>query len=160
MYHQVKTMNSAFGNPEGDPTNIDFERLKKQCHNIPGEYKELLFALEVEVPTLIRDALCDIMVFALGAMHLMCADADADMKAVYDSNMSKFCANEEEVTKTWAKYNELNVHTTVQGEFPFKFLRSAKDQTGTNGEFYPANKFLKGINYKEPVFENLNTPHR
>lgn len=38
-------MNTAFGNPQGDPHNIDWNRVRKQFSNIGDEFVELLNAL-------------------------------------------------------------------------------------------------------------------
>jgi predicted HAD superfamily Cof-like phosphohydrolase len=44
-FELVSEMNTAFGNPKGDPTNIDWTKVQKQCLNIPDEVGELFAAL-------------------------------------------------------------------------------------------------------------------
>lgn len=82
MYERVAQMNIAFGNPKGDPENIDWERLEKQCSNILDEYKELQVAIAVRDLTEVRDALCDINVFALGGFHFAGVEIEVDSAAL------------------------------------------------------------------------------
>lgn len=151
-------MNTAFGNNEGSLENLKaievpaWQRLEKQCTNIGHEFDELVQALAQKDSTEVRDALCDILVFTLGAFHFMGVDADADMRAVFDSNMSKFCSNEQELKDTCGKYADLGIIFYTAGEFPCKYLKSSQDQEDNTGERYPKGKFLKGINFKKPIF--------
>jgi hypothetical protein len=152
MFEQVVTMNEAFGNPKGNPDEIDFSRLSKQCNNILDEYEELMGALSSENITQIRDALCDIMVFSLGAFHLMGINANADMNAVFNSNMSKFCKTKEAMDLTKAKYSALGVPWYEEGNKHGNYLKCAEDFTDANGNQYRKGKFLKGVEFKEPTF--------
>ena len=144
-------MNLAFGNPKGRPEEITQPRFSKQCMNIGDEYEELMAAISNKNLNGVRDALCDIMVFTLGAFHFLGIDADADMKAVFESNMSKFCKDEQELFATKAKYDALGVSYYEEGEFPTKCLKCSEDFTDAGGNAYRKGKFLKGIAYKEPV---------
>lgn len=164
MFAAVKMMNTAFGNREGDPFNVDANKLFKQCKNIASEYKELMKEFGEDVTIIhklkdlppvalssddIRDALCDIMVFALGAYHFMGFDADADMQEVVAAVMTRFCEDEEHLDATAQHYSELGIEFYVEGEFPRVCLKSSKDQG--DGE-YPQGKFLKALGYRKPVF--------
>lgn len=160
---QVSDMNAAFGNPKGDPNNIDWDRLEAQCKNILDEYKELMGDPESNDPDKIlgalkrrdlngiRDALCDIMVFALGAQHFMGIDGDDDMKAVVDGVMTRFCKDQEELDSTIAKWEGKGLEVYVEGEFPRKIVKSAKDQPDA-----PKGKFLKSTGYKDTVFKQYH----
>lgn len=152
-----------------------WQRLQKQCENIGGrlqpgdptfgigainiingEVLELLEAIARRDLDGVRDALCDIMVFALGAFHIAGLDADADMTAVLDGVMTRFCRNEEELDQTverWAKKGITRVHT--HGAFPTLCVKATEDQTADNGEFIPAGKFLKSVGYRDTVFPPL-----
>lgn len=152
MFEMVSRMNQAFGNPKGDPKAINWERIEKQCANIYGEYKELLEALEARDLDAVRDALCDINVFSLGAHHLLGIDANDDMRAVIEGVMTRFCKDEEDLGDTMMKYDALAVDYYPEGSYPTKCLKSARDQTDTNGEFYPKGKFLKSASFREPMF--------
>ncbi len=111
-FELVADMNTAFGNPAGVYQKIDIERVRRQCRNILDEYIELLAGLYGvdkndhafecfrgdhcrvlatidhigKAPDMlaIRDALCDIQVFAMGAQHFMGVNGDDDMAAVVD----------------------------------------------------------------------------
>lgn len=226
IFDEVSTMNLAFGNSFGNNTP---QRVQKQCANINDEFKELQVAIANGNLIEIRDAMCDILVFSLGAFHLMGRDFDErygyqgvpvvnypaeemcdklqlhtlrfpyllknlehhlettlvldsdttpiekalweiitwamqiadltgypamkDMHAVYVSNMSKFCANDADLTFTVEKYGKLQVEVYAEGEYPTKCVKSFKDQKDINGENYPKGKFLKGVKYQAPVFE-------
>lgn len=152
MFEMVSRMNQAFGNPKGDPKAINWERIEKQCANIYGEYKELLEALEARDLNAVRDALCDINVFSLGAHHLLGIDANDDMRAVIEGVMTRFCKDKEDYYMTVGKYTLLGVEFYTEGDFPTLCLKSAKDQTDKLGEFYPKGKFLKSASFREPVF--------
>lgn len=151
MFARVSKMNVAFGNPKGDPNNIDWYRLEKQCKNILGEYKELLEALEAKNLDGVRDALCDINVFSLGAHHFMGIDVEADMDAVIDALMTRFCKDAVDLDATKAKYDALGIEYYVEGAFPCVCLKSAKDQDDIHGEHFPKGKFLKSASFSQPV---------
>ncbi len=176
MFKAVKDMNVAFGNPEGDPYMLEAEdptiwaSLERQCHNIgghithtknslawhiDGEVKELLIALEARNIDKVRDALCDIMVFTLGAFHFAGYDANRDMRSVIDGVLTRFCKDDDELTHTIKKYELRGLQVYADGEFPFKFVKSSIDQVGTDGETYPQGKFLKSVGYKDTVFYQL-----
>lgn len=156
MFEGVKRMNEAFGNPEGLYQDIDLGRLEKQCHYLKDEVDQELLQVFEKGENLdlreLRDVLSDIMVFALGAYHLMGADAEADMLAVYRSNMSKFCRTEEELEATREKYRALGVPFYEEGEFPARYIKCAEDCVAVTGEKFKKGKFLKGVSYKPPVF--------
>lgn len=172
MYSLVKEMNIAFGNPEGDPKILEFDaacnvktseawkRLEKQCLNIKAEYYELIESIEAGKPDDVRDALCDIMVFTLGAYHFMGYDADEDMEAVLSAVMTRFCKNEEQLKDTINHFADKGIVFTINGEFPRVYLKSAHDQ-GYNAEDkvyeYPKGKFLKSVGYRKPVFARAIT---
>lgn len=169
-FTSVANMNTAFGNPKGDPHSIDFERVRKQCLNIPDEFGELAVALGAD-PDLIkaavnnlkwvaslhgnavdldkvRDALCDMHVFAYGAHHLMGIDADGDMAAVVDGVMTRFIKDEADKAATIAKHAAAGVvDVYFEGDFPTMVMKSARDQQDA-----PKGKFLKSASYSDTVF--------
>jgi len=169
-FKRVAAMNVAFGNPKGDPKAIDFDRIRKQSLNIADELGELYSALGAS-PELIkkvvaelkriaaqptqdvdldgvRDALCDIHVFAYGAHHLMGIDADKDMCAVVEGVMTRFVKDYNDMKATMALHTAKGVvHTYVEGEYPTAVLKSAFDQPDA-----PKGKFLKSASYQDTVF--------
>jgi predicted HAD superfamily Cof-like phosphohydrolase len=152
MFKQVAYMNEVFGNHKGNPLDPNWDKLSNQSSNILDEYEELLEALKAKDMIGVRDALCDILVFTLGAYHMTGFDADVDMLSVYESNMSKLCANYSEVKATQEYYNGLEVETYEQGAYPAVCIKSLKDQKDKYGKNYPKDKFLKNVNWMEPEF--------
>lgn len=157
----VSAMNEAFGNPKGNPLDYDgpwnnaWTRLQSQCKNIPKEYEELQKAFAERHMDAVRDALCDIMVFALGAYHFTGYDADRDMQSVISAVLTRFCADEAQLAATKAHFDSLGLEYYAEGEFPFVRLKSSKDQG--DGE-YPKGKFLKSVGYRQPVFYQVPRP--
>lgn len=170
-FEQVSDMNTAFGNPKGDPANINWPVIRSQCKNIGDEWLELQVALGADPAAIakireamkalhypndvnveqVRDGICDIHVFGYGAHHLMGIDADRDMKSVVDGVMTRFIKDEEDEKKTIAKHAAAGVtDVTVEGEYPTKVLRSNSDQPDA-----PKGKFLKSASFSEPVFYAL-----
>lgn len=175
-FQLVANMNTAFGNPKGDPTAIDWTRVRKQCANIFDEYAELMVALGVpkgsdELAVLrlahrdfiragfanepdveeVRDALCDIPVFALGGQHMIGVDGDADMEAVITGVMTRFVKDKSDLNKTLRMHADKGVlQTYTEGEFPTMIVKSAVDQPDA-----PRGKFLKSASYQPTVFPPL-----
>jgi hypothetical protein len=160
MFSIVADMNERFGNPKGSPIAFKAEdpniykdavwaKLKAQCKNILAEHNELMSAIVLMDLEDTRDALCDIMVFALGAYHMMGIDADPDMQAVIDGVLTRFCKNQEELDATVGKYRNMDVVVVIEGEFPFKYVKSACDQQMPE---FPKDKFLKSVGYKLAKF--------
>lgn len=181
MFQGVSEMNLAFGNPKGELSDFHIQgeshtddgvetqeyllveakwlRLKAQCQNILSEYNELMDALSKRDMDKVRDALCDINVFSLGAHHFIGASADEDMDEVLSSLYSRFCVDQKHLEETSDFYFTLGVAHYYEGEFPRKCLKSSLDQgmrfadDGTPYMEYPKGKFLKALGYRSPVFK-------
>lgn len=163
LFRLVSDMNIAFGNPKGDPKRINGEKLLSQCKNLGKEYQELMaaFGIEIEITYKprdpghnvnvgdIRDALCDMNVFSLGAHHIMGYDANIDMELTVEAVMTRFCSTPEVLMETCKKYDAEGVEYYIEGQFPRVCLKSARDQGA--GE-YLKGKFLKAVGYRTPVF--------
>ena len=169
-FTRVAAMNKAFGNPQGDPHNIDPQPLRRQCLNIADELGELYIALGADPSKIkgcvaalkaaavagafgldldgVRDALCDINVFSYGAHHLMGIDADADMAAVINGVMTRFVKDPEDLANTLDKHAAKGVSQVyLEGVYPTLVVKSAADQPDA-----PKGKFLKSASYQETVF--------
>jgi hypothetical protein len=173
-FQRVCEMNEAFGNPKGNPNNINWDKVRSQCFNIAHEFVELLFALGLineeelneykriknscfyeakQEPNLekVRDALKDIEVFMHGAHHLMGIDGDKDLNSVVDGVMTRFIKDEQDKQATIAKHAAKGVtEVYFEGEFPKMIMKSAVDQPDA-----PKGKFLKSASYKEPIFYDV-----
>lgn len=177
MFELVSDMNVEFGNPKGDPKHImrDLEKHVAQCKNIGAEFLELMKAFGVHAGISlnsqytsnevdeshatravdidgVRDALCDIMVFALGAFHKMGVDAELDMREVVSALFSRFARGDAHLLDTREHYDKLGILYTVEGTFPTVCLKSAEDQQMPE---YPKGKFLKAVGYRKPRFYAL-----
>lgn len=172
-FQRVSEMNTAFGNPKGNPNNIDWQRVRNQCKNIGDEFCELLSALglpqvyvsairdiqrintnprlfrdyEVDV-TDVRDALADIHVFKDGALHMMGYDGDNDMADVVDGVMTRFIKDDDDKAATVAFHASKGVtEVYFEGEYPRMVMKSLVDQPDA-----PVGKFLKSVSYKNTAF--------
>ena len=156
MFKKVSALNELFGNPKGNPTNPNWDRLKSQAANIEDEYNELIDdGLVPKNMTEVRDAICDILVFTLGLAHMAGINVEEDMDAVNKSNLSKFCRDQAEVDRTQLKYSTIGIETYVEGEFPLKRVKTTKYQLDINNKVYQAHKMLKSTKFKEPVFKAI-----
>lgn len=156
MFQDVSSLNVAFGNRQGNPLCPAWDRLEAQAKNILDEYNELMEdGIGPRDINEVRDAICDILVFTLGLAHMAGIPVEEDMAAVDYSNRTKFCANDEQLEATVAKYVNLGVDVYVDGEFPMKRVKSAKEQIGNDGKQYQAHKMLKSVTFVAPVFRAL-----
>lgn len=84
---------------------------------------------------------------------------DSDFEEVCRKLLTRLCSSEEVAISTVKKYSdEYGIETYITGSpfIPGMFaVRSLEDQVGTDGENYPAEKFLKSIEFGEPVFKTL-----
>lgn len=108
------------------------------------EYDEFLSAKTLE-DTL--DSLADITVIAAGMIHVLGYNPNEVMKAVNESNMSKFCDTESDAIKSVEQYEGdsryVNVHyRLVNGRYVIYGQKLGGDGW----------KILKGIHYHEPQF--------
>lgn len=150
-FTDVALLNTVFGNLKGDLSSPEWQKAAKQLQLIQEEMAELVEGIETKNTAEVRDAIADVLVTTYGMAHILGIDADADMAAVQASNMSKLCKTEAEVEATLAFYHdEKGLDVYAGGELPQGWVKSSKDQTGSDNKFYPANKFLKNTNWFEP----------
>ena len=174
IFERVKEVNVAFGNPTGDPRNINWDVVRSQCKNILDEFRELQAALGADEVTLneldlarnimamavygnkpiledVRDSLCDIAVFSMGGHHLMGIDWESDMSSVLDSLYTRFVKNDVDLKNT-SNYHASKGVTQVsyEGDYPMKVARSTVDQPDA-----PKGKFLKSASYTQPSFYSV-----
>lgn len=147
-YEMVRHLNSVFGNTP-PATQADVE---KQLRLINEEVKELSEGIAKKDIEEIRDAISDILVVTYGMGHILDLPVDEDMLAVQTANLSKLCTTPEECSATVKKYADLGIEVYSEGEYPEVCIKSLKDQTGSDGAFYPKNKFLKCVNWHVPEF--------
>jgi hypothetical protein len=171
-FQLVSVMNSAFGNPKGNSQSIEWERIRNQCLNIFDEAFELMVALGADPQTIkrinakvrlnlsfpqdvspddVRDALCDVHVFAYGAHHLMGVDADHDMEEVVSKVMTRFIKDPADKVATITKHAAKGVTDVYfEGDYPVMVMKSASNQPDA-----PKGKFLKSASFKEAKFYSI-----
>lgn len=151
-FTEVSRLNEIMGNPKGVALTNRNQALA-QIEIIGEEFHELIKAVDENDMTQIRDAIADVLVTTYGMAHFYGIDADADMKEVQRSNMSKLCVTELEAIDTLTAYRALGIDVESRGDAPEIVVYSTCGQSDINGKYYPEGKFLKSINFKEPRFE-------
>ena len=95
-----------------------------------------------------------------GLCELLDVDEGVLMKRITISNLTKVCTSPEETQATVKKYQDMGVdvytkENTVRGVLMCN-VYSSKEQT-VGGKMYRENKFLKSVNFEEPVLNDLVT---
>lgn len=149
-FQKVVEFNELGGNAKGCAINkdniVDEEKFIAQLKLIEEEFNELRDAESISD---VRDAIADMLVTTYGMAHVLRLDADKDMEIVCDSNISKFCKDEEEARMTQQKYDLDGLSTFIR----MPAVISSKDQYNKYGKYFPKGKILKSIYFKEPQFK-------
>lgn len=111
--------------------------------NILSEVEELKEAIDNNDKVEVIDALGDIMMFCLQASYRVDADMSQVMKGIIDSQYTKLCTSQEDVSLTREYYSKLNVETYVESQGSYTIVKSLGNQTGSDGKEYPNDKVLK-----------------
>lgn len=168
------------GLPEPDFEHLrhrHLARLTRSAHSLVEEIFENLNVMvcnmrEVENEEDLKKTILKVVLFGAAVNVYDCCyalarlygfDLHTDQVAIYESNMSKFDTDKALALSGIEKYARLGVMVSihpnvavVDGEqVTYYVLKSDQDQTGSDGKSYPAGKFLKSVNFKDPVF----TPH-
>lgn len=106
----------------------------------------------------LRHLIVAVMAATHEVIHLIGADVIDDQHKIFLSNMSKFDTDLATAEKGVAKYKEMGVKARIEetriGEVTYHVLKVAEHAEVGNKKFVPG-KFLKGINFFEPVFGPL-----
>lgn len=160
-FEKVSQLNVAFGNPQGDLNNLseaDWVRIEKQALLVVEEANEVLEAAQEKDLVKLMDGTGDVTTVNDGVAHIAGYDNVVVYNIVHDSNMSKFCPNQDIVDQTLEKYYAMGFKVGelyVEGEFPAKCIKVACDTTLViDGEdkLFPQGKFLKSVLFREPDF--------
>jgi NTP pyrophosphatase (non-canonical NTP hydrolase) len=145
----------------GNPTNAGWDAIEKQIKLIKDELKELDDGITARDIHELRDGIQDVLFTVYGLAHRAGIDADLDYAEVVRSNMTKFDDNDEDATRTRAKYLAIGVETVIfklhdpsTGRV-YYVTKSAKDQTGSDNKGYPKGKWLKSFRFEEPQYAPL-----
>ncbi len=150
-FTEVSRFNELFGKRKGCVL-VNKNHALVQLELLHEELAELIYAIDTDDVTEIRDGVCDVLVIAYGMGHVYGLDVDKDMEEVQQSNLSKLCTTEAEAAETIEQYNRIGVKVSTRGSAPEIVIVSNCDQSDINGKFYPCGKFLKSVNWHEPEF--------
>lgn len=158
----LREKNLAFNNPFGVGHVVDWALLKRQIGSIDSERTEVEEGLDEQNAIKVIDGLIDMVVFIEETFHKQGWDYDSYLLLVVNSLFTRFCANDDQLERTKAKYDAMGVMYRVEGSFPTVCLKSSVDQwLGRDGTVYlegvpkttfewPEGKFLKCVDYKQP----------
>lgn len=150
---EVVKFNEVGGNTRGYPKSPDWGILSLQISLINDELEELIadeFSGDLE--NSVKEA-ADIIVTAIGYIHRAGYDPSLVMSTVNKSNMSKFTNDSGVLNATAARFNGLGVEVAITSDQGLFCIKSASDQTGTDGKEYPKGKILKMNSYHEANLE-------
>lgn len=150
-FAQIVDFNTKFQVKAGDLNNLDWNGLERQVLILEEEFNEVKAAIKNRDVKELRDGTSDVIVVAVGLAHRAGIPLESDLDEVYRSNMTKLVRNLHEEEQTLKKYSNINVGVYFEGSFPAKVAKSASDQNGTDGKFYPKGKILKSVAFVEPT---------
>ena len=132
---------------EGD----ELDKLNGQIHLIDEEIQEIKDAITDGDWEGLKDGIMDLLVVTYGLGYVTDIDCDKGLREVNRANMSKLCSTQDEVVATTGHYGTLGVECAVQSVGNSLWaIKSTKDQTDTEGNFFPEGKFLKNVNWSTP----------
>ncbi len=168
------------GLPEPDFELLTHRHLARLDRSAPSLVEEIFEHLELMVNTMreveseedLKKTVLKVALFGAAISIYDCCyaiarlygfDLHADQVAIYESNMSKFDTDKAVALTGIEKYARLGVVVSihpnvveVDGEqVTYYVLKSDHDQIGSDNKSYPAGKFLKSVNFKDPVFAPL-----
>lgn len=146
----------------GNPITGNWKDILKQDKIVKLELEEYLKSIRLRDTVKLRDDITDILVTVYGLAYRAGFNADQDMRDVMEALFTRFDRTPADAQKTREKFAAIGVetyihedNTTVPGEV-YYVTKSAYDQTGTDGEFYPAGKFLKSYAFRTETFQPLD----
>lgn len=145
----------------GNAVDPSLATAKHQAKIITLEFEEMQESIEIEDLWRLRDDVADLLFTGYGMAARMGFPADEDFREVCRSNMTKFDLTIEDRVRTAAKYLEKGIETysvsrqLSPSEPVYYITYSAKDQIGLDGKSYPKGKWLKSVNFQEPLFVEL-----
>lgn len=140
-FKKVQWFNELAGNEFGDQKTAD------QMELISEEHLEVLSAVnDGERDELAKECI-DLLYVTYGMLHRLGVDADQLFAEVNANNMSKFCANEAELSKTIDFYQDKGLKVGVRSNGGVFAVYSEIDQDA-EGKRYPKGKLLKPADFQ------------
>lgn len=149
---RIVEIQEAFGNPRGSKRMSQPELKKfmgRELKNITSEMVEIAKGIDEYSIDQVRDGLCDIIVYATGALHKIGAVPQDDVNEVTSSLTSRLIPNDTQLQHTIKFYNDQGIEVYTSGQFPTMCVKSASDQKLGDDEL-PKGKFLKNVYYQTP----------
>lgn len=160
---QVLLINAAAGNKPPQADGFELQVMRQTKIDLL-ECLELLQAVALGDTQELRDALADKRVTLNGFSTVLPISLSGDFLQTVENLFTRFDGTEENAKLTQEKYAKLGVETYVavtelldQDGLSKKFYATKVKDTvvGADGETYPADKFLKSINFKKDNFEPI-----
>lgn len=131
--------------------NINIELLDDIIHKLEFDATLVIESSKKNSKSIVNLTIPNICYYCYLISDIYGFDIDEDMEAVITSNMTKFCKDQETLDLTMKKYVNLGIQVYSKGDFPKALVFSSLDQLDKNGKQYRADKFLKSVDFKEPV---------
>ena len=155
-FNEIYKFNETFQRSKLEPLaefnrGKELEKLNGQIHLIDEELQEIKDAIKDGDWEALKDGVMDLLVVGVGLGYVADIDCDKGLREVNRANMSKLCSTQDEVVATTGHYGTLGVECAVQSVGNSLWaIKSTKDQTDTEGNFFPEGKFLKNVNWSTP----------
>lgn len=156
----VMLINAYAGNQITDPSQYPAQ-IQRQTLIDMGECLELLEAVVTGDISELRDGLADKQVTLAGFANILPFSLSKDFDHTVLNLLTRFDYTIENALATKQKYADLGVETYIEanitafdGKTELAYVNKVKEaSTDINGEFYPAGKFVKSVNYINDDFE-------
>lgn len=147
----IALWNEVGGKPQGDSELPDWGSLNNQLNLLCDEGDELCDDVDArDLIGSVKEA-ADVVVTAIGYIHLAGYNPVAVMDEVNRSNFSKYNETMEQALLSQTHYHKVGVLTKLVSheESGYWCVKSTKDQVDIHGKEYLKDKLLKGIYYTE-----------
>lgn len=153
----VMMINAAAGN-SASISDIEKDLLRQTKIDL-SECTELLEAIVFGDTVELQDALSDKRVTLNGFATFLPISLSKNFNITRDMLFTRFDKTIHDAVRTKEKYAAMGVETYIVestvGDKVFYANKVSKDVTGTNDEFFPADKFVKSINYNKEKFSPI-----
>ena len=155
----VMVINAAAGNTPRLITESEADIVRQTKIDL-SECLELLSAVVFGDTIELQDALSDKRVTMNGFATFLPISLSDNFAVTRDMLFTRFDATVHNAVRTQEKYRALGVETYITESIvagnSYYANKVAEDVTGTDGEFYPRDKFLKSVNYKKENFSAID----
>lgn len=151
----------------GHAHDAGWQAVDHQMKIVTEEWNEMVEGIDTRDIKEFRDGLGDLLFTLCGLAWRAGVPAVRDLRAVVNSNWTKYDTSQEDAEKTAEKYKALGLETYYrEASLPYNpndvywVTYSATDQVDINGKKYFAGKWLKSYRFELPKFEPLPDHNR